>query len=132
MSHQWFIQWFPPSTVLADVNREYQSINHRWNDEWSSPVFKNVDKEFDYYDHYEPPDYVQRLEEPTYNDDYTKFKNNGEFFFIFGDSCLVGFQRKEKILKFFWGLIECICNVIFYNNNLNIFKYKNITKFKRK
>lgn len=84
VSHQWFIQWLPPSMVLSDVNREYQSINHRWNDKWSSPVLRNVDKEFEYYDPYEPPDSVQRHEEPAYKDDQKniEFKYNGELLFL--------------------------------------------------
>lgn len=84
VSHQWFIQWMPPSMVLADVNREYQGINHhRWNEEWP-PSSQNVDKEFDYYNPYDQPDSVPSYEKPTYKDDVgeTNFNYNGEFKFL--------------------------------------------------
>ncbi|XP_045771599.1 protein yellow-like [Maniola jurtina] len=31
VSHQWFIQWSPPSLLFADINREYNNINPNWN-----------------------------------------------------------------------------------------------------
>lgn len=84
VSHQWFIQWLPPSMVFADVNREYQDINNHWNEEWS-PKFQDVDKKFDYYNPYEQPDSVPSYEKPTYKDDLRKpnLNYNGEFKFVF-------------------------------------------------
>lgn len=82
VSHQWFIQWLPPSMVLADVNREYHNINHQWNDERSSPMFQNLETN---YDPYEQPNSVQSYEQPPYEDDLQEanFKYNGEFYFLF-------------------------------------------------
>lgn len=89
VSHQWFIQWLPPSVVLADLNREYENINHRWNDEWSSPMFQNADE--NYYDPYEEPNSVHNYEQPTYEDDPldTDFEYNGEIKFLFNLCYLV-------------------------------------------
>ncbi|XP_061713383.1 protein yellow-like [Cydia pomonella] len=31
VSHQWFIQWSPPSMILADITSQYNNVNERFN-----------------------------------------------------------------------------------------------------
>lgn len=50
VSHQWFIQWSPPSMIYADITSQYKKVNERFNTfkheptyPWEVNTFRNSD-----------------------------------------------------------------------------------------
>lgn len=69
VSHQWLIQWSPPSTLFADISSQYKSVNENWKSlepKWSEVLPLGIQSEGINQNEYSKQENKQRFEyEPT-------------------------------------------------------------------